>query len=280
MKSFKCNKGEKCYRDFVLLFFTLILFLCNNTYTFSADKKMNDDSKFLKSNKFPLIRLSAYRNGTPWLTDETVVYFDSLATTGFDSELDAYKIMNDAAGVPNIYSVMFHNLRLSINALPIRWDTIVVVPLGLEVDACADYSITATVIQNFPSNIQIYLLDSVNGVIQNLNNNPTYTFSCNTGFTESRLSLRLASERVIITWSYQLPAKNLTNVFANSDELNINNINNPKDIHFTVFNTEGQIVLESAISSYENKRFVLNRGIYIVRIDSEDKAFKKKIIIE
>ena len=209
-----------------------------------------------------------------------MIYFDSLATTGFDPALDAYKLMNNSPGIPNLYSVMNHNLRLSINAMPINWNKIVKVPLGIEIDTTDEYQISAINIQNFPSDVEIFLVDTITGAQQNLNNKPTYTFSATPGFYESRFYLIFYPGRIYVTGVSQASIKNQPIVFANGNELNISNINGSQQLNVKVYNIAGQVVLDSKINANENKKYALNKGIYIVKTNSLNESYSKKIIIE
>ena len=63
--------------------------------------------------------------------DPMVIYFDEKAGKGFDSNLDALKLMNTDYTVPNLYALGTDGSKLSIDALPeLRQDTICSIPLG------------------------------------------------------------------------------------------------------------------------------------------------------
>ena len=59
----------------------------------------------------------------PASTDPMVIYFDEKAQTGFDSYLDALKLMNTDYYVPNLYAFGADGTKLSIDALPENQDT-------------------------------------------------------------------------------------------------------------------------------------------------------------
>jgi trimeric autotransporter adhesin len=265
-----------------LLVLIVMFFLSFQVFSHTEYKNGNSEIKNLKYNNSPLVRLRVCNTQTPLYGDETVIYFDSLATFGFDKALDAYKLMNNAAGVPNLYSIMNQKLRLSINSLPIDWDTSKIVPLGLGTDATAEYNITATVIQNIPSDIQIYLVDSANGVIQNLIENSSYTFSFTKGFSESRFYLKFLSGRKLLT-DVSIPRTHFSQfptILVRGNEFSISNINNPEKADIYICNSVGQIVLKAKINPFDIQKFYIKKGIYILRIFSQDKAYSKKFIVQ
>ena len=61
-----------------------------------------------------------------------VIYFDEKAQTGFDTYLDALKLMNTDYNVPNLYASGTDGTKLSIDALPESQDSLRSIPLGLK----------------------------------------------------------------------------------------------------------------------------------------------------
>ncbi len=118
-----------------------------------------------------LLSLTVVGNG---YSDETLVYFYYPATVGFDSEYDAYKIPGIYAA-PQLFSII-ECCNLAVNVLP-TFSTNYIVQMGFSVGADTDYTITADGIDTFDPSTTIYLLDSRDNVLVNLNTTPTYTFN-------------------------------------------------------------------------------------------------------
>ncbi len=118
-----------------------------------------------------LLSLTVVGNG---YSDETLVYFYYPATVGFDSEYDAYKIPGIYAA-PQLFSII-ECCNLAVNVLP-TFSTNYIVQMGFSVGADTDYTITAVGIDTFDPSTTIYLLDSRDNVLVNLNTTPIYTFN-------------------------------------------------------------------------------------------------------
>jgi hypothetical protein len=118
-----------------------------------------------------LLSLSVAGNG---YSDQTLVYFYYPATVGFDSEYDAYKLPGIYAA-PQLFSII-ECCNLAVNVLP-TFSTNYIVQLGFSVGADTDYTITADGIDTFDPSTTVYLLDSRDNVLVNLNTTPIYTFN-------------------------------------------------------------------------------------------------------
>ncbi len=77
------------------------------------------------------LRIGATFGDVTTSTDPLVIYFHEKATTGFDGNLDALKLMNTYPYAPNFYSAGSDGTKLSINALPESQDTLCRIPLGI-----------------------------------------------------------------------------------------------------------------------------------------------------
>ena len=177
------NKSAVYLTKFVSLFVILILT--------SALTAGNFESKSGKSTTKQMLRLKAFNTAATGLADETVIYFDSNATSGFDSQYDAVKLMNTAPELPNLYTIS-NNKKFSINGQPMAGNTESIIALGLQISDKGVYEIDATEILNFSTDMQIYLIDMENNITQNLNEISTYTFAYKTGSAEGRFFIKFS----------------------------------------------------------------------------------------
>ena len=67
----------------------------------------NLNHPFAKSASYPvpMLRLRAGFDGDPASTDPAIIYFDENSTDGFDSQLDALKLLNTDFSVANLYTI-------------------------------------------------------------------------------------------------------------------------------------------------------------------------------
>lgn len=121
--------------------------------------------------------------------DETVIFFaPALATDSYEAIADVKKLMPFNTNHSFIYSVNGNN-QLSMNGLG-AFDADKMIPLGIKVSESGLHQIVATDLSTFSSSAMIYLLDTQNGTVQNLRNNPSYSVQLNAGTHEGRFFIQ------------------------------------------------------------------------------------------
>jgi hypothetical protein len=238
---------------------------------------------FVKSSEHvqkPLIRITAKFSDDPLSSDPLVIYFDEKASSGFDSYLDALKLMNTDYFVPNFYSIGTDRKKLSINALPPNPDSICVIPLGLKTNTNAfvifrikdlDYELLIN---------RIYITDKSTGIEQDLLNDKEYRVFLNAGEYTDRFLL-----------NFRAATTDIGNVEQDEDIFSVYNsggvlkafINTEKTGKGTlsITNLSGQIL--SVRKIYESGNIDIypdvKDGIYIVSFKSGKFRSSKKVII-
>ena len=132
-----------------------------------------------------LMRLAASGAG---MQNETVVYFDSLATTAYDPAYDAPSL-----GVsPGYLSIVtsLNNIDYQVNALPALTQTILV-PVKITTGTSNPYQLSASEIQNLPQGANLILHDTQNGSSHDLRNGPA-TYLISDTETVARFQLEIA----------------------------------------------------------------------------------------
>ncbi|MDO7874667.1 T9SS type A sorting domain-containing protein [Hymenobacter sp. ASUV-10] len=138
----------------------------------------------------PLLRLDVLNSGT--LTDQTHVYFQQGATTGFDPSFDATKLTNPSG--LNLASLA-GGQQYAISGLPLLMPGVAyTVPLYLGVPAYGTYRFRVGEFVNLQTT-QVYLRDAVLNTRTALALATTYTFSMTgTYVTSTRFSLEFTEE--------------------------------------------------------------------------------------
>ena len=187
-----------------------------------------------KSEDKQLIKIAVNNTLTPSLSDETTIYFDNNATANFDSDYDAYKMMNEDL-LPNIYTRSTDNLNLSINGMSTPDNNETSVPLVLKVKQDGDYTISISEFSNIPAETIVYIIDTEKSISQNLNENPEYRISLTANNNNIKFYLKFAKKTAGIEkqsdnnlfYTY-LDGKTLNLVYNNSSNssatLNIYNL--------------------------------------------------------
>jgi hypothetical protein len=121
------------------------------------------EGRSLSKSSVPLLRLVAGFSGDTTSFDPFVVYFDDKATNDFDGELDALKLFNTDAKIPNLYAVSTNGFNLSIDALPTSSATSFSVPLGLKTSKAGDIIFKVKNLSAGFSAMRMYLTDLTTG---------------------------------------------------------------------------------------------------------------------
>jgi hypothetical protein len=139
-----------------------------------------------------ILRLKAI-SGT--YSDETIIRLNSSATYNFDSNWDAYKLLN-GGNTPNFYSTL-KSINYSINSIP---DTLtdITIPFKMVAAFTGNYSIVTSGIDsiNFNPSFSVQFEDRLNRVIIDLWKVSSYDFSAVAKDTTSRFYLHIKSKLV------------------------------------------------------------------------------------
>ncbi len=133
------------------------------------------------------IRFTASGNG---FDDETFIRFTNAATTNFDNQLDAWKLLSANPAAPNISSVINDSLNLSINALP-GLNSAVTIPIRLLVPVTGNYSIRRDSTLMLPMSACVLLEDLATGSTIDLRQTISYSFSISDTTSAPRFLLHL-----------------------------------------------------------------------------------------
>ena len=228
----------------------------------------------------PIIRLAGANTVAGSSTDETVIYFDPMATDTFDNSLDAVKVMNNDPAIPNVYSMNSASDNLSINALPPIGAQDVIVPVRYLVDVAGTYYLDAIQMANFDPNLSIYLEDVAQTYLQDLKVNPYYSFSINPGDNPNRFYLRFSMG----TTGVEEGLGDQFSAYTYIDNLFVTaNLSDGRTGHLEIFNTLGQKVFDGGQIGSGTHQFKLETfatGYYMVRLTTSEDTFVKKVYIK
>lgn len=239
---------------------------------------------FMKSeikSQIPLLRLNASFEDDTTTIDRAVIYFDEKATSGFDSYLDALKLMNTDYEVPNLYSVGSDGKKLSINALPPEGEKLTKVPLGIKISHDGYIVFSLDYVEEELSGNKIFLTDLFSGIEQDLMNGSDYRVYLSEGEYNNRFWLNLSSEPTAVD---DLPAdETMFSVYSSHGILKvfINTDKTGKGI-MTVSNLTGQLLVVKKV--VEHGYFEINPGlkdgIYFVNFNSGSYRGSRKVLIK
>ncbi len=227
-----------------------------------------------------LIRITAGFEGEQSV-DPAVIYFHSFATTGFEKDLDAHKLMNTAVNVPNLYSFTPERDKLAISAIsngigrePER------IPLGIKADKAGAMAISLKDTENLSTGAYIYLVDEEKRNVQDLNSDPVYRFQAQKGEINSRFYLVFSNTRI------SDPAVFYNEPFSvetqNGQVLVRMNLKKGESGPLQISTVTGQIinVLEVAEKEVVEVKRIRSTGVYFISYLSGKETFTKKVLVK
>ncbi|MBW6502201.1 MAG: DUF2341 domain-containing protein, partial [Bacteroidales bacterium] len=228
----------------------------------------------------PLIRLNAGYSDDPGSSDPFVIYFDEKATAGFDSKLDALKLMNTDLRVANLYSVISEGKKLSINALPLISDNKFVVPLGLRTyrDGLVTFSISH--IEESITGLEVSLTDLATAGEEDLLSGSGYRIRLDAGEYNNRFYLNLASVSTEV--SPVITGNPFFSVYNHNGILRAEfNMPPGENGLLIVHDLTGRILLSRKIydSGYQEFSHNYRSGIYIATFITGNRKDSRKIVI-
>ncbi|GAA3926113.1 DUF4394 domain-containing protein [Hymenobacter algoricola] len=231
----------------------------------------------------PLVRLDLRAATGP--ADEAVVYFEGSATPGFDSALDAYKLL--AGGTPVLASQVNATTRLSINALPALTATDRVIDLHVAADQAGTHTLRAVELLNLPAGTFAYLRDAQTGTVVDLAAQPQYTCQLAAGAAPGRFTLLLTRQRVLANASAALSQQ--VAVYPNPTR-GVVSISLPaaltrQDTEVQLLNSLGQTVLRTTLVAGAATVRTLTlppvaQGVYTLRLQTAQGSVSKRLVVE
>lgn len=156
-----------------------------NTLTIPLSSRLHDATGYYKSASAvdQMITLTAEGNT---YTDQMFVHFNPQATAGFDEQYDAYKLFGEETA-PQVYCIA-GNQSLNINELPFTNDN-KTIPVGFRCSQSGMYTLKAAGMESFGTDVPITIEDLKMNTLQDLRENPEYSFSYTPGDPDYRFNL-------------------------------------------------------------------------------------------
>ena len=227
----------------------------------------------------PLVQLDLQGAGS---ADPLFVYFEAGATAGLDAEFDAAKLPNPSG--LNV-SAVAGNDELAINGLPLpTGSTNVVVPLQVRVPATGTYTLHAARLTNLPAGMVAYLRDRQTGAVQDLSQQPDYTFQFNAYYTGVRFELFFTPQRVLNVAPARLSAQ--VAVFPNPARkvvfVEVPAALTRAPLTATLVDALGRAVLTQPLSAASSQLSLADvaTGVYVLRLQTAQGTVTKKLVVE
>lgn len=226
---------------------------------------------------WPQLRLKCYFEGAKTKSDDAVFYLNNEFTSNFDKEGDALKLMNTNTSVPNLYGISDDLRKLSISAIPTLKDSLHIFPLGLNMLKGGKMIISLQEIIKWTEAYKVYLYDAQTRDLQNLKDNPAYSFVAKPGLDESRFSLVFSLKDI----QYLSGSQNEFKVYERDGNLYFSLNPLIAEAHITLSNMMGQIVYKQKISGNTEQLLETTnaQGLYILSVSTARGISSRKIFI-
>jgi len=248
------------------------------TLTIPASSRIISTAPLYKGEKgnpeYPILKFNV-SDGSAF-TDEALIYFFKDATTEFDGDYDAFKIINPNPVLPQIYTIS-NDIKLAMNGLPYP-ESKTIVPLKIRIGESKNYTINVLELKNL-NDYNVTLTHGDKKI--DLKGNPAYTFNATAGtindmsiiFENISTDISIPFEEQTACWYSKgavMIKPGLTGFEDNSSVMvsDINgrvayNINNVSMVRGEIF--------ELPVN--------LNKGIYLITVSNNGLRITKKIVI-
>ena len=239
----------------------------SGSVTIPAVARTHSIQTWYKSTGTPYIKLVAH-NPAEQTAQESVVTFNSQATTGYDSDFDSYFQPGYA---PQFYS-RADTVNLAYNTLPALGSQ-TTVPFSFIKTGGSHYSIEAVQIDNIPTQ-EVYLTDLKLNQTQNLAENPVYTFTAADGDDAARFLLSFG--KMVGTGEKTM---NNNGIYTYQNNLYIVN---PGKARLELYNLTGQKLYTEEINcpGLFKTTLYLPTAYYVVRLTTGTKVVVTKVFLK
>ncbi|MCB2219724.1 MAG: T9SS type A sorting domain-containing protein [Bacteroidetes bacterium] len=207
--------------------------------------------------------------------DAIFISFLDEATEEFDEAFDVQKLFG-VTNAPQLYTLNA-DMKLSINALP-QFFGVKSITTGFECDSEGYFTLKADQIELFNNQLEVIIEDTKEGIIQNLRDEPVYTFYHEASDENTRFIIHFGSPNGICEWNPEIT--NLR-VFSSGNVIKvINPTNNFIDV--TVYDFMGRSIMQKSGDANNSISLKIDgsTGYYIVQVRTDKFVKTEKVFIE
>ncbi|MBS2211447.1 Ig-like domain-containing protein [Carboxylicivirga mesophila] len=244
-----------------------------------SSARVHNTNTYLKSTKSDnkgVIRLVGVNGESK---DEAVIAFNNEAKAVFDTHDTEKRFASKYGNVFEIFSLL-QDKKLCINSFDELSDAIIV-PIGVNAPSEGNYTIELKEVNNFNKEIEVKLEDLSTGISNFIDMQEVgqYEFSIAQGLTTNRFNLHIQPKNDGAT-NINTEDSEQIQIYSNNNYLYIDipNLNNPT---YHLFNISGQLIANGQlVGNSLNKVLAMNKGIVIIKVNSREGTFVKKVFVE
>ncbi|MDD3489821.1 MAG: T9SS type A sorting domain-containing protein, partial [Paludibacter sp.] len=210
-------------------------------------------------------------------SDETLIVGKSYASDSQDA-YDIEKMSNESAQISEIYSMIGTETMVINSVAPITAGK--TVALGIRATSEKAYSITASQLQNIPTDVRVVLVDAEDESETELSEGVSYNFVTPAGAVNNRFSIQFRSPGA--TTLVDNDSKNKILVYSNSQQQIeiISTESLPAGTQIRVFNAAGQTIAQmQAAGNRISIPASISKGVYFCHIENTNQNLQYKVIV-
>ncbi len=213
-------------------------------------------------------------------SDESMIGFTTEATSGFDKDLDAYKLLSPDELVPqiNTFTLDEKNSKVAVNFLPVELSQKSSIPLQFNVGQAGIFTISSNNGMFDPA-VNVTLEDLKTGKKTDLRSS-SYTFTSEAVSNDNRFLIHFGDSPTTVR---EKELNELITIYADLNNIFIRNKSNANDKgSITIYDLLGKEITSRELQPNSLTSIELNdkaQSVYFVRIMTNNKSFTKKICL-
>lgn len=258
----------------------------NGTYPVTGSISINNNARttgtsvvFHKTTGTPkqLFRLSVGNSAADTIKDHLAFYTDNESTDGYDTWLDALKMLNTDTSFPAIYAKTSDDEKLSIEAIHELNDEETIIPLGVYLYNGSNVHIDAQNADLARPGMHAYWLDAGAGTYHDLSLNPSFDIALPSGKYEDRFYLVFTSKT---SPSMTAPGK-LTAWTGNGKVFVTLDAITGKEGMVSIIDMQGRVVSQTRVDGYATHAIEMasEPGMYLVSFLGSHGRLTQKVLV-
>ncbi len=244
----------------------------NPSLSIPQSSRLHSDQPYYKNSEIPVNTLRLDVSGNDY-RDAVFVNFSSNSGAGYEMDSDVQKIfgLNES---PQLY-VSIPGQDLSISSLPFPIEN-TVVNIGFKCGTPIMATLKASGMEGFEEGSQFYLMDIKEGITNDLNQNPEYTFNSEPDYDPNRFVLYFTNPNGI----EDLKTNPFTIQTYNREVVLVNTSGEPITVY--LYDVMGRQLAMERLNGNGSCRMQSNAGsgYYIVKILNSKKMYSQKVFIK
>jgi len=204
-------------------------------------------------------------------SDQTIIHFNEQATTDFDGNYDAFKLMSANMEVPMIYTSNDAGVLFSINGLP-KIEEGTSIPVSVRIGHDDIYTIQGNM-NEIDGNV--FLEDIKTGVYTKLNEVSSYSFTASADDAPNRFLLHFG-----IVGLDESPTQTVAHAYVYNSMLYVLNASGQTQVD--IIDLQGRTLQSSSFRAegLYSETISLPTGVYVVRVMDEKGVRTAKVVVE